>query len=324
MRLASGQGSEVINNTAWGTPVCTVACVCSTKVRSKFLLWANGAAPSNYCAGCLCYRLCYRVVGAPAYCCYADYGYLHHSSTLGELKTEGEQTQTLTFPCIETWEILGVCVLDPSWVDTGICATTTECCVCARPFGTGTVTAFACNSSAQTSVSCCAVTCLALTGSNPTNVYCNIFCMCVCTVSPHLCGGGTGANYRAISCFQGRAFPATTVVGCVVYADEPATYSCSFTSTGFCCGYPAGYNACNFVTAHLIAYTLATSSVGSTSRACSSVCSLGGCFVQCYYCYAGAATSCCTYCNHSLCDTYGCYCVLDGGGVLNWLAIAYS
>jgi hypothetical protein len=53
----------------------------------------------------------------------------------------------------------------------------------------------------------------------------------------------------------------------------------------------------------------------------------GACYRTMYYCRCvtcGAADSYVSKCLYSTCESFGCSCILDPTGVLNWLAIAYN
>jgi hypothetical protein len=61
-------------------------------------------------------------------------------------------------------------------------------------------------------------------------------------------------------------------------------------------------------------------------RGCSCICTniVSATLYRCYCVFVGDAACCDFKCTHSLCDTYGCSCILDPNGVLNFIAIAYT
>ena len=309
LRLASGQGSECITSVNWGTSVCTATCTCSTKVRSKFYMWCNGAAPSNYYAGCLCYRICYRVVGAGSYCCYGDYSYLQPHASESELKSMSEQTQTLNFCCMATWEIL-TCCIGLSWHDTGICSS-----------GSGT---------------CCVITCCTATNCNWS---CCIYKCCVnasysatFTAPLSWSGGWCGAGWTCFCGGSSGTISGYTYVNVTIQDDPFSTRKIETTSNtyyAFICGLCGTGTCCDSTgSGALTVGVYGYNSIGHTWAAdfCWNLCYSGYYCWRCYCCtyYTGDAASCCLFCNHSLCNTYGCYCVLDASGVLNWIAISYN
>ena len=317
LRLASGQGTECLKQVAWGTSVCTESCTCSVKVRSKFCMWCNGNAPSNFYAGCLCYVICYRVAGAGSYCCClggtpTTYSYLQPSSSQSELQSISEQTQTLNLPCMAIWEIL-TCCTGLCWHDTGICATTTQCCVCTRTFTGGT----SCVRVVNLPGSCCCQLNYAITGNNPICVYCNQWRACWCSnnsgTPTHICLNGTAQLYLyfgpSVYTYARGQFTLSSSSSCIRCCCSPS----------YICWTPVGENNICYCCFNFV--NCVTGSAGSVS---SNVCFLGGDLTQCYCVNSGNAASCCLFCNHSVCDTFGCYCVLDGSGVLNWLSVAYG
>lgn len=307
LRLTSGAGSECAKNVALGECVTTAACTCETVVRLNFQYWCNNAAPSNYYYGTLCYKICYRVNGSETWCS-CTYSYVQPHASSGEIKSSSNTCNTLAFPCMETWQIM-VCSYCTLYTDSGICATTTTCCcvTCTASAVTQGVMEVSC---AYGNCSCYQGTNILFGGAPAGTVYCScVFlnikalmsvqylyaCGYVCTYLTntgfsYYCGSGTCSiqQWPCLNCD---------------YVYIGTSYVCNMC---WCEEAHGGYGAF----------------WGHVDTNCN--CISGICQIVCYCVLIGDA-ACCAYSNLcSLTDTYGCYCVLDPEGKLNWLAIAYS
>ena len=349
LRVAAGVGAECVKDVSFGTSVCTEACTCSTIVRNQFQLWKHGAAPSNYCYGTLCYAICYRKVGDVPWCANC-YEYIHPHSSLAQLTSNSDQYQTLTFPCMAMWEILG-CEVSVGWTDSGIASGTTICCLCTRALGaqssaiTSTLTYAQGGATLSCEQTCTNKANITVAGSTPTNTFCTYACVCYCSYAPHLC------THHCIYCTGGVTYCNYNLAGTVIYASSyttvfnniaRATWLCT---CGSCTGYTqvciggtycttckdlSAYNACAFPNFCICTYTTncyvtncnCTQCIIGT--ACSAACLVAGNLFHCYCTASGDAATCCYQDTYSVCDTYGCYCVLDPAGCVSWLAIAYS
>lgn len=343
--VAEGTGVEVVKDYAFGgTTSCTATCVCKTQVRSKFQLWCNGAC-TNYCYGTICYNICYRKVGDPTYCV-CQYSYVQPHASTTELKTNYDDCRILTFPCNQQWEILNT-QQSIAWTDSGFpsyqCLWCCLLCCCNGTYWTYgftcTIYGAACTMNilyacCQTAAgNCCALCTATVTFTGfPANVYCSIVYWC----------------YSAAPTIQGHNFadPAVWYVNnggapAICFCDGAQTVgitlvpgSCDCVCSGGAGRYCKTSAACQ-ATWNMYACVRAqcwckhTCICAPAYCICQvlTYCCLCNCqyTVDCSYWYCtGAAASCCYEQLYSLCDTYGCFCVLDPNGMLNWLAIAYS
>lgn len=309
LQVSGGSGSECIKDVYFGNPVCTGTCVCATRVRSKFQLWCHGAAPANWYYGILCYALCYRVLGSGTWCAYC-YSYTQPHASIAQMTSTQDQYQCLNFPCNAQWEIMA-CQQSLSWGDSGIPSGGCQSCVCTI-YGTNCsfVDIAPTPGPGNWCIACC-YHCVIYTGI-PSNVYCAILYWCLngslSTHTPYEPGPGLTACFTdyhtgwCLWCNRNASCGINPGYCCSVHSSA-CSYKCfcSYVMTWH------NYQACDYV-----AY----------SQVAMSVCF--NCQVICYYVYCGGA-DCCVYEKlYSLCDTYGCQCVLDPGGVLNWLAVAYT
>lgn len=361
LNLAVGTGAECLKNTTFGTCFCTDASVCSTQVRSKFQLWCHGTAPDNYRYGVLCYAICYRCLGCLVWCA-SCFCYEHPHASILQMESDGEQTQTMNFPCNAQWEIM-LCQVSLNWTDSGLASGSVICNLCTR-------TSTACSSGYTTTcnntvdgcsgasiTTCCSAACITLSGSDPSNVYCSYFCYCWCTnstchVDQRFCSGAfTSGGSKCVVlnqlevglCLQIRAGASivsmatcaidATPVGPINFTDGVACLCTNNTSFALTCGCANlnTYNACGFsylCLCHQHQFYWYQCGICNTlcmcHRTCSDICVPSGTLYQCYCSFSGAAACCVLNCAHSLCDTYGTACILDPAGVVNWLAIAYT
>lgn len=317
LRLASGQGNDSPKQVAWGTSVCTGTCTCQVRIRQKMLLWCNGNAPSNYYYGCLCYRIGYRKVGDTTWCYAGGFTYAQPHADVNQLKNTGENLDIICFPCMATWELCSICCAAPSWVNTGICATT--CTV----------------QTSQVTVAgnmCCCDTYYMCSGQvyggcgytwsyspRPTwgyfdpggwteysNSISGLECYGQCVCGIYSTSGGSGPVCLRLS----GPLRSCSGISYSYQYDSPSSFA--YQTSDFIM---FGPNAC-----------YGTGAGGAWSGACLHWCmwNLSMTHYLCCISYIGTAQSCCTYCLHSTCEFYGTYCILDPTGVLNWLAIAYA
>jgi hypothetical protein len=303
-------GVECVKDVNFDVSTCTDACVCASTVRLKLQLWCNDAAPSCYYYGTLCYALCYRVVGAGAYCA-CCYCYVQPHGSVGQMQSYTDDYRTLAFPCMATWEILAhqVCL---AWTNSGVCASGVVCCVCCRAICNGVSS----NCIDLTGGHCCCVNCvtpLTISGTNPTCVYYNAVCFYWCSVATtHLqVYDGLCAPY-ACAYIKVTDWQYTVVNTCL------GQYTCCFNG---CCSHVLGATNC-YSYFCVGSEARGIGSGGNYVKICHCVC--GGYLLQCYCVPTGLAACCVGERLYSLCNSYGCYTVLDPNGVLNWIAIAYA
>ena len=316
LRLSTGQSGLIVCQCLFGVPVYTSACTCSASLRYRFLSWCNNDAPSNYWSGNTCYRIWYRVSGAGSYCCYGDCSHLHPYSSLPELQSYSEQNVTLTFPCMATWDIL-TCCLSTSWVNTGICATGT--CIC-------------CSSTSVSGINCC---------FNSGWHCCTtaVYSGCCVNISCYYCPSWNGASctwtlYRTDS--YGAYCGCATICATRGYFGTTWAESClgfqSFSCRCCVCGPACISHGCNTgaCTRFYIRLWGDYSKGGFYGSAlvcyCYSFClyDLTRCLYYCCTHLFGGAQLCTSLCTYGLCNTYGCYCILDAAGTLNWSAVGYT
>lgn len=352
LQLASGVSSECLKNSNFGVCICTQAGVCSTKVRLKFELYCHGVAPANWCYGQLCYAICYRCLGCLVWCA-TCYLYNQPHSTITDMSTPSEATQTVSFPSSQTWEIMA-CQVSLTWVDSGIASGAIVCCLCTRAVTAGTICSCACLTQAgiDTCLSQCvadsdSTSALTVAGSYPTNVFCTYICYCWCSVATcnlrdQICACCLGffSDMCQVACSQAcvTLSSGTVLSSCTnnVNFHKPTNVTCtnyccesnlSWTSSAICCSITnQNYTHLSLCTSVFVCDT----SVGFCTGLCicqiavSNICLPGATINHCYCASSGAADSCTLEQICSLCDTFGTACVLDSTGNLNWLAIAYT
>jgi len=330
LTLGEGTGAESVKDVNFETSACTAACVCATNVKSRFQLWCNNIAPSNYYYGTICYSLCYRKVGDATWCaCCDSYVQPHGSST--ELKTTCIDSYCLCFPCNATWEIADYCV-SLGFTDSGICATGT--CICCY----------------QVTCCCCwseTCYCTALCNVNSCWVHCVPACHHSCTYNDYI--GLTPpantycslVNICSFVCLKTNTSTACSSATTYIYCGSwDSVFSKSVVGFGSCCD--CLYSTCSYAYAVncLRAYQTRCENSYSIMGATGCYAQIVGSVTYCYCCVYNCSctyyvTCCCTvecgdaascvYMNlYSLTDTYGCQCILDSTGCLNWLAISYS
>lgn len=353
LEIAAGTGGECIKSSAFLTCFCTAVGVCSTKVRTFFQLWCNAVAPGHFYYGTLCYAICYRCLGCAVWCASCSC-YTQAHSTQIEMQTNGEQTQTISFPCNAQWEIM-LAESALTWTDSGIASGSIVCSLCCRAASVGCLVTsnYSCTGCLVPDifgVICCQISSfgsVALAGTNPSNVFCNYFCYCFNTPTPSLCQcvhmcSCCSPNLCAEICYtldlnNGPAVESFTN-NCTVTGFHPLmnfSFSCVCTPV-VCCikTYTSTYNSCNFTCVRLctciyqcfgaVSCNHCAAFCQYCSCACVGLCFIQGTLFQCYCSYSGAAACCVFHCAHSLCDNFGTSCVLDPTGYLNWMAIAYT
>ena len=317
LSLAVGQGSPVAKAVAFDVSACTATCVCSTDVCLCFQSWCNNAAPSNFYYGTICYAICYRKVGDPSYCAYC-YSYVQAHASQAQMQCTCGVVKTIAFPCMAQWEILAHQV-SATYTDSGICATTSVTC---------------CSSVCQSATPCC--------GSGNYCLTCAHCCCCdyfrgwvfCCCYPQTLCFPGYSCSWTLYNTISGAsACFCATVEG----------YDCQYmiTQEQVLFGSWQPYHCSNWGCCHQWAdccsgsnspdyFKLCVAQCTSYAWACECItwnfCVWGG--YRCLYfcCIQNNGACCCVgcHCIQSFTDTYGCYCVLDPNGQLNWMAIAYT
>ncbi len=330
LQVTEGQAQESVKDIAFEACTTTGACVCKTCVRTQFQLWTHPAAPSNYCYGTVCFAICYRVSGCGVWCA-CCFSYVQPNASVGQLKTTNSSCNWILFPCSAQWEIMAYCV-SLGWTDSGLASGAVECCICNRTWTDEFEASYSMGGSLLGD--CCRSlrTCnMSLSGSNPSNVFCTYLYYCVCEMSVGCglragvtnSGGSRGAHSRYFLCMASG----------VCIGQETACISgqgcCCLAVNRFECCNLSAYNSCNFTALcfhSYLCYCIPSSAGGSVGvRLCwfsSSTKSV--CLVQCY-CVATGGSATCTYMRlYSLTDVYGCQCILEPSGCLNWQAISYS
>ena len=329
LTLSSGAGAECTRSLEFNTAYCTAACVCEVCLRSSMLYYCVPAAPSCYRYGTACYALRYRLVGAGTWC-ETCYSYTQPHASVGEVTTAGTACLCKNFGCMGAWE-LALCFVSVAWTATTLPYGSSSNCSCCRTFAgiLACVCVGSCFPDGQCSDNDNQYS--DLSGTNPSNVYCSTLCYCWCTTTTYCLTAAVTTPY-CDGCQSAEA-EACLRVGCgSTYSSVVNCYICHSTCDGCGCICKVSWNNCALVSVPNCTYSCVrlTAAVGTciatrgSASAGASVCLLGGYMIQCYTVYSGDAQACCFGCMHTSQDIYGCYCVLDNTGVLNWLAVAYS
>ena len=133
--------------------------------------------------------------------------------------------------------------------------------------------------------------------------------------------GGCYVNDKALTCYKVDTTLGSD--GCCVYKEGDGSGSSDANWANICCCYTS-VSCLNNAYVNIRGCLYYYCCCNQVSYHCQYVCIHCICATWCYYCYSGAADSCCYCLLCSLCDCYGTAQQLDPSGVLNWLAIAYS
>jgi len=315
---------------------------CQVLVKEMWQLWCNAAAPANYYYGHSCFDIRYRVCGCGVWCnCSLEYCQPH--STISELKCTQVVCHTVNFGCSDEWEIQ----LHENafqWVDSGLEAGTTVCCNC-------------CYDSSGNDSSSLGL-CSPVTGSPHTCEACDNMCVNV----PFDSSGKTilcwcqGMCYDSCFCHQTEQWCAdeataswqlnATSALCARFCNYETVHNdyCHYEGCvqNTCCGNPwYCSDVCNFVSGFYYSdycddicfctYLRLKSSGPHGNpyypwRGCgwivASVCCV---WQRIWWEEQQGAAGCCKYEKfYSSTETTGSETVLDSGGDVNYLAIAYS
>jgi hypothetical protein len=335
LRLAAGQSTETLKQVNFGTSVCTATCVCAVCVRNKFQLWCHGAAPANWYYGTLCYAICYRKVGDTPWCA-SCFSYTQpHASTLEMCSTQ-DSYACIALPCMAQWEILA-CQVTLNWNDSGIASggsvtcTYGVCCV-GSPNPITTTTNFSCSTAGL--YACNRTMCQTFNFTVPAGhtLYCSQICLpastqvvCGCACISNTTNSSYVTGYGQV--YRSNDLLNTIFTGggvCAILGDNPDNLSTTH-------GSGALYTSASSTPLYMIVCVFHTFCNGSSTARTGSIYTcynLGAgayaCYCYCCSAFVGDAASCTLECVHSDYEYFGCYCVLDPAGVLNWQAIAYS
>ena len=326
LRLSSGVGTVTALNTAWDVCFNTANCVCSTVIANNMLYYCNASAPGNLYYGTVCYAICYRVQGSGTWCaCCFSYTQPHASSS--EVKTLTQACITLTFPCLACWQIMAHEV-SATWTDSGFasgerclggtCSIGCACAtwVCHYFFNDNGV-----NCHRTYNANLLTLDLGALSGVAACDIYYSSICYTMCV---NMCGQGWSSSLCSclnIYVMDGSLSPSCSCM--FQYCNKTNPLVCQVLSN--CVNsYTTG---CQWVRYFCLQYGFSTDS--NYSWPVNPFCIMAGCLTNicqciCFYQYVGAAACCKSCCVCSRLDTFGCYCILDPNGQLNWLAIAYT
>lgn len=315
LSLSDGSGTEVVKNVAFGVSTCTAPCVCSTLVKNNFLYYCNAAAPGNYYYGVVDYQVCYRKVGDGTWCCCCFQYTQPHTNSL-QVITQTSQCITMSFPCLAQWELLAN-ETNVTWCDSGFISgcQVQNCCLWCSTISCSAWTSYMCYTA------CCVLN--NAFASAPT-CDANIFLSCI--------------SFNVNNLYIYTVPPQQGAPWCQVFRDNCCSswYNCYKDQTvhtgsadGFYCCICLNncnisyYTGCKYKsTLGLLLFACSNRSTGGRIEA---GCITSICQIICYYSYSyvGNAFCCKSCCLCSLLDTYGCYCIIDPNGQLNWMAISY-
>lgn len=342
LQLAANTESESVKSIAFGACTLTSNNTCSTVVKIKGNYWTHPAAPSNWCYGCMCFRVCYRCNGCGSWQGSCLYYYVQPHGNTSQIQTTYTCSYTLNLGSGQCWQLMATQV-GRTWHDSGIAFGSSQNCCCCRSIGAN---------SASVSVACCLCwsnacinqqtasgAALSLGGSNPSSIYYTCVHYVWASYGANLCAEtckfGTGAQ----GCGRARACYYSPQLGSIVSC--ATSISCACGGSGFCTGTPQGASwntSGNSVESNTSVSSFcvvarydwdvcAQTSSGSwaCSVGCSNVCGCTGSYlIQCYTVCTGGAASNEFCCLHSLTNTLATQTILDPTGCLNWLAIAYT
>ena len=323
LRLSKGVGTPTAVDAAWDACFNTEQCVCATTIVSNLLYYCNAIAPGNYYYGTLCYAVCYRVQGSGTWCA-CCFTYTQPHGARADVTTTAQNCAAMTFPCIACWQIMlhkvSVC-----WTDSGFNSGTQVCCSWA---GSVACVAWACCCCRPPgypgSVSFCCTVCADF-GAAPA-ADCNIFYSCLCykinskTKTADYQDWGYGMAWVCLGVWDANS-PSCFMCGCCCYTRDGVTLCQQFANCGvtYATGCHGFFPFCFRLGGCVPNPGDQTNYVMICAGCLTCVCQ-----IICYYAYTGAAACCMACCVCCRTDTYGCYCVLDAAGQLNWLAIAYT
>jgi predicted phage tail protein len=328
LNVSGGASIECLRSLPLGTSFCTDTCVCSVSLKHSMQYWCVPAAPSCYSYGTVCYAVLYRVAGSGTWCS-TCFSYVQPHDSAGALKSNGTACAVLPLPCMANWEISS-CVVSLYWTATTIPYADAVNCVCTRTFGGASVSCYQTFSSC-TACTASAVACTVVAGSMPSHTYCTMICYNWASIDVgHLTGY---VNYAVTNqCTYAYACAGVYANADSGYALLKCCWACYGTVSGQTCCCVVAWDANGVVAVPSYDYSTVRLCAWMGGRACrcgggigrADICLCGGCIIHCYTCYLGGAAACCFGCLHTSQEIYGCYCVLDTTGVLNWLAVSYS
>jgi hypothetical protein len=321
LTLASGTGSEVVKNVDFGACATTEVCACISCIRFNFQYWCNNDAPSNYYYGVLCYRVCYKENGAGGWEGYCDYCYEQQHGSSSELKTTSNTYVVMNFPHMGCWDLMACC-LSLNFIDSGICSST----------------------STPTTVSCYPTTGAACAmgthygdhnsgggwgawqyfpftftfNTSPGNVFCTYLCY---KLDVHeLQGGNYGYESGIDITAPGLSWSWRCVNNGYAYQRTCSSGAMEITGTSYC----SSFMVCECLCEMLYTYAGVGDTVYNGTLYAGPNCIYDMVQYVCYCLIQGAAASSLYKNLCSLTNTYGCYCLLDPTGIVNWMAISYA
>lgn len=317
---SSGAYAECIYDVVEESSIFTHGDACTTVVRSAFQSWCYNSTCSNcYAYGVVSYTIKYKccIEGCAWTCC--DFTYTQPHSTLNSMKTTTYCCQCIIFGSAGCWEIQQV-TSSVAWTLTEFsgleycccCRIISNCSNCSEAWWIGTGNCLVCDSDTVN---------LAISGTDPSNVYCVYSCTCWCATSLHFYHSQGGLLNRI--CFGNSIIMCYRICDAGNYTQDEDYTACMGSSS--CCVDLSSCYLCVFSSFNF--YSCACAYIFGTSWGCAylrnSTCFQGGYLVQCY-CYI---PSCCCYMykhlyslkDYSISDE-----VLDPSGILNVLAISYS
>jgi len=353
LSISGGTRPECIYLCDFGQTVTTGVCTCEVLVKEMFQLACHSTAPDTWKYGLLCYEVRYRAAGCGVWCgeCHT-YEQAHTTiTTMGTTYIECQVLDSTQLTPSDCWNIqlYQVCL---TWVDSGICsgAYTRNLCCYTYPVD-------------ESYWACCCITrsdrCLIWTvyylpGCDSLGNW------CCCsdsegfsfghwdTCTKMVCEGTLRYDLYGCMCWclpHDHDQAAGVIVGC--YGDcatmccvfPPAAQSGCENFYASACQDITDYVCCVCVDAHWALriechayFPNRQGHIGGracvkniTQEVCFWCCNIVDCVCRYYYCTWVGAAYCCNYRKmYSLTETTEAGTILDSGGMVNFLTIAYA
>lgn len=328
--ISGGTRPECIWLCNFDQQVTTVANTNQVLVKSMFQLWTHDAAPANWCYGVECYEVRYKLSTSGVWCTCA-YSYTQPHSSVDMMQCSQIICNTVVLPSADTWDV-AVHRISLDWYDSGIASGTTCCCWCCYQY---------------------TADCSYWYWQNYTQTLCAPFGSVLYRIE-YQHGSGSCSRTVAFPSPPGGevycsiidytlacAYGYTEYAGRLSGAYGPA-FSCQVT-TGNASWGASGQRKRVYGSSYLssVNFTVSIDS-GYADNTRSVICIGNVCQTLCYRCCLKCCRLCCLWC----CYQYEVYCgdpassvyeklystqevtneecVLDGEGVVNYLAVSYS
>ena len=360
--VAGGSYDEIIYLDAFDVCECTHDATCQILVKDMFQLWCHSDAPDTYKYGTMCYEVRYRCLGCGVWCgtCFS---YTQPHSSEARIKETNIICHTMNLTTGNCWEVSMHCV-SLAYSNSGIVSGSSATCLCCYTYPVDCSYYTLCTLYSNKPFNLCQCSgqlhkCLEDykkvldTSTAYGNWDNNQHPVCESIITAYVKDGqydlksssaiwSTCAYVCAVACYSGDTFFSDW--RCVV---ERERYCCVFASgivpTWVVCStwktkcFQECYESYVCIDLAVVWPSIGTyTSIGinlacfyGSVDTCQQICYKQCCVCNCICCYwytcaCGTPDSCVYYKYYSMTDTIDTETVLDGSGLINYLALSYS